>query len=121
ATTGNTSATDSSVSSNTAYLYRVRANGGAPSSVDLATTVAFTTLNAGSVVQMQHVMELRAAVNAVRVLAGLATPPFTDALLTSGASSIKAVHVTELRNRLAEARADLGLTPLSFTDTTVTA
>ena len=122
-TTGSTGILDA-VSANTTYLYRVRAIGSsvsAFSSTDAATTVVFTdaTLTSATAIKAAHVMELRTAVNAMRVAAGLGAATFTDASLTGVA--VKAVHLTELRNALDAARAAIGLTALSYTDPTLTA
>jgi len=121
-TTTAASFTDSSASSGTAYLYRVRAldpanNPGAYSNADLATTVVFTDdpLTAGStIVLAQHMYELRQAVNAVRSTAGLGSATFTDDPLIGIA--VKAVHVQELRSNLDAARSTLGLGALTYSD-----
>jgi hypothetical protein len=47
--------------------------------------------------------------------------PFTDPILTSGLSTIRAIHITELRQRINAVRAHLGLTAYSFTDPTLAA
>lgn len=56
----------------------------------------------------QHVLELRAAVDALRLVAGLSPAPWTDATLAPGATIIKAVHVLELRAYLDDAAQRLG-------------
>jgi hypothetical protein len=56
----------------------------------------------------QHVLELRAAVDALRLVAGLAPAPWTDATLTPGATVIKAVHILQLRTFLDDAAQRLG-------------
>ncbi len=48
-----------------------------------------------------------------------ATVPFTDDVLSAGAS-VKAAHITELRTRINSVRAARGLSPFSFTDPTLT-
>jgi hypothetical protein len=124
---GNTATTsfNDAASSGTAYLYKVRATNGTESSdsnVDLATTVIFTdpTITAGTTpIKAAHVTELRTAVNAVRVLAGLGATAFTDASLAG--VSTKALHMTELRTAITVARAALALPAPSFTDATLTA
>ncbi len=126
---GSTSLSDTGASANTAYLYRVRAvgarcNPGAYGASDLATTILFTDdpLVAGTdTVQVVHIMELRTAVNAIHVLAGLGSATFTDPAVTPRLTTIKAVHLTDLRAQLDAARASLGLTPLAYTDGTVIA
>ncbi|MFN2480851.1 MAG: pre-peptidase C-terminal domain-containing protein [Pyrinomonadaceae bacterium] len=56
----------------------------------------------------QHILELRAAVDALRLVAGLSPAPWTDATLTPGATVIKAVHILELRTYLDDAAQRLG-------------
>lgn len=112
---------DTARTPSTTYLYKVRAlaSGGAPSpdsAVDAATTIVFTP---GTYVQLAHLTELRAAVNAFRAAAGLGASAFTDPSPTI-ATPIKAVHVNELRNALNSARAVIGLPALTYTDTPVT-
>ena len=103
-TVGTTSATmvlDTTAAVNTAYLYRVRASAGMTfgpfSANDLATTVIFTDdplTAATTVVKADHVSQLRAAVNAVRFLAGLGAFSFADPTLTIGRTPVRAVHLT---------------------------
>jgi len=99
-TTGGTTLTDPAAAANTAYLYEVRAAAAATfgpfSAPDLATTVIFTDdplIAATTIVKAQHVMQLRTAVNAVRVLSGAGAFGFSDPTLTSGATTIRAVHL----------------------------
>jgi hypothetical protein len=102
---------DSPVASNTAFLYKVRANKGITlgpySAADLATTVMFTD---DPIVKAEHIMQLRTAVNAVRVLSGLGAFSFSDD------ATIRALHVTQLRARLDEARSQLSLPPISYSE-----
>jgi len=112
---------DSTVSSSTSYLYRVRAlNAGgssADSAADLATTILFTTdpLSGGTtVITAGRLTELRNGVNAVRALAGLGAGSYTDGA-TAGVL-IKAVHVSELRTQLDAARGPLGFSTGGYTD-----
>ncbi len=81
--------------------------------------VPFTddTLTVGvSVVRGQHVVELRARINAIRARFGLRPFDFADATLAPGASGIRAQHLAELRTALAEAYAAAGRTAPSYTD-----
>ena len=74
------------------------------------TAVSFTDdpLAAGTLVKMEHVSELRTAVNAVRALADLSAVTFaSDAV-------IRAAHVADLRAALALARASLALPALEY-------
>jgi len=111
---------DTSLSPNTTYLYKVQAADpsavGAPSNVDLATTMMFTDdpVIPGSMVKAIHVTELRAAVNAVRAAAGLAPTTFADPSLAG--ALIKASHLVALRTSLDEARSTLGLPAIVYTD-----
>jgi uncharacterized repeat protein (TIGR01451 family) len=111
---------DTTVSSGSSYLYSVRALNGAgnsnTSAPDLATTVFFldSPLTPGIRVKAAHLSQLRPAVNAVRLLAGLLAATFTDDA-TSGVT-IRAVHLTELRSNLDAARAALGLSTSGYTD-----
>lgn len=117
---------DTTASPNTAYLYRVRSRDGEgnPSSYsadDLATTLIFTDPALDLVtIKAVHMTQLRTAVNAVRVLAGLSAYSFTDPTLSSSVF-VKRLHVTELRDALADARSTLGLASVSYTNPTITA
>lgn len=112
-------------SSNTAYLYRVRAlNAGGSSgdsAYDLATTVMFADdpLAPGGIVRAVHLSQLRTAVSAVRAQATLAPATYTDA--AAAGVMVKAVHITELRTALDGAMASLGLTTGGWTDASLTA
>jgi triacylglycerol esterase/lipase EstA (alpha/beta hydrolase family) len=118
--------TDSLASSGTSYIYQVQSvnftSSSTLSSGDLATTVIFTdgTLIGGSSsigIRRVHFEELRTAVNAVRVLAGLGTFSFTDSSLNG--LTVKATHLNELRIALLEARNALGLATPAYADSTV--
>jgi hypothetical protein len=61
-----------------------------------------------------HLLELRAAVQALRERAGLANTTFSDPLV-SPPIRMRAVHLLELRSALDEARRTLGLPPISWT------
>jgi hypothetical protein len=121
-TTAATAYPDSSVSANTAYLYQVRAadagnNLGLTSNVDLATTVVFADdplAAASSVVKAVHITSLRAAVDAVRALAGLSAATYSTTI--GAGSAVRATDITELRARLTEARSAAGLGAASFTN-----
>jgi uncharacterized delta-60 repeat protein len=124
-TTSASSATDSGLSANTTYLYQVRTLGsGGPSAftaIDPATTIVFTdTSLSGVLIKAVHIDELRTAVNAMQVAAGLSPSTFTDPTLTAGTTTIKRLHVTELRDALDAARSTIGLPVISYTDATIT-
>jgi hypothetical protein len=74
-------------------------------------------LTVGITVKAQHMNELRAAVNAVRVTAGLAQAGWTDASLQG--VSVKAVHITELRQNLNQALQAMGFALPLYTDSTL--
>jgi len=122
-TASSASYSDTTVTANTAYLYKVSAENSSNqvlgwSNPDLAATVFFNDdpLSAGvTVVQAVHVNQLRTAVNAVRAAAGLSASSWTNGSLTN--AWIHAVDVTELRSGLNEALTTFGLTPPNYTDT----
>lgn len=121
-TVSGTSLGDSNVSPNTSYVYRVRAIFGAVSSpysaVDAATTIVFTdpTLVRGvTVAKAAHIQELRAAVNAMLTVAGLAPFTYADPDLAPG-YLISGVHISQLRSELDLARAAIGLPAIAYAD-----
>ncbi|MBP8274119.1 MAG: RHS repeat-associated core domain-containing protein, partial [Acidobacteria bacterium] len=75
--------------------------------------VAGTTM-----VKAVHITQLRTAINAARVVAGLTAATWTDTL-TADTTVIKPVHVTELRTALSAVYTALGVTPPTFTDATL--
>ncbi len=77
---------------------------------DNVLSVSVTTAKA------QHILELRQAVDALRLVAGLAPAAWTDATLLPTSTVIKAVHITELRTNLEHVAALLGYAPVSYTD-----
>jgi hypothetical protein len=91
--------------------------------VDLATTIVFTNdplLVSITAVKAVHITELRAAVNAIRTLAGLGAGTFTDPSLLAGMTP-RAAHITELRSSLDDARNHIGLSPQPYADGTIAA
>jgi serine protease len=115
---------DSTVSSGSSYVYRVRAIGACGTSPfsasDVATTILFTDdpLFAGTTARAAHFTELRSAINAVRALAGLAPMTFTDGSLAG--MVIRALHLQEMRGALSEARVVLGFPAPAYTDPVLT-
>jgi hypothetical protein len=115
--------TDSNVTPNTTYLYRVRAvyAGGEVSpysNIDIATTFAFADdpLNANGVrttIRAAHFTQLREAVNSVRIAAGLLAFNWATQQPQVG-GVIYASHLNDLRANLAEALNRLGLPPPKF-------
>ena len=122
-----TTYTDHGAAAGVAYLYAVKAvdassNSSHFSNHDIATTIIFvdpTLVAGGTTIKAVHLTQLRAAVNAVRVLAGLGSYSFTDANILSGSTSVKALHVLEARTALDEARALLGLPPAEYAGSAV--
>lgn len=119
--------TNSGLTANLAYFYRVRGvdsfgSAGPYSDPDLATTVVFTDdplVVRTTIVRTYHITQLRAAVNIVRSAATLGPYNFTDATLTPGTSLIRAVHITDLRTALNAARSALGLPAVFYTQSIV--
>ena len=113
---------DSSLTPATTYLYEVRAVDASGtrspfSNIDFATTIIFTDdpLTVGSTaVKAIHLNELRQAVNAMRVTAGLSAITFTDTIDPS-VTIVQASHINQLRSGLTQARSAFGLGS-SYTD-----
>ncbi|HYI08266.1 MAG TPA: Ig-like domain repeat protein [Thermoanaerobaculia bacterium] len=125
-TSATTSFNDPGRTPGTTYLYVVRsvtaaAQKSARSALDGATTVVFTNqpLAAGVPVRLEHLEQLRTAVNAWRAAAGLTAFAFTDPSPTT-ATIVKRVHLEQLRAALAPARTALGLSAIGYTDPTLT-
>lgn len=118
-----TTFTDTSVTSITAYLYRVRAvdggGGVSPySNLDVATAISFTddTIYTGStLVKAAHINELRQAVDAVRATANLSAVNWGGAV-TAGVTTVQADHIQTLRTNLNQARSTLSLSACSYTN-----
>ena len=58
--------------------------------------------------------------NLLATLSVIAPAPFTDAVITSGVTPIRAVHIAELRSRIGALRTRLNLAPTSWTDASLT-
>jgi hypothetical protein len=107
-----TTYTQTTLTPDVTYLYRIRAADGAgiwsPYALDLATTSFFTD-DGTNLIRAQDFTRLRTAINAVRACSAL--PPFawTNAIQPGG--SILAADINELRTQLNSARAALGLAP----------
>jgi len=79
-----------------------------------------STLTPGSsVVKAVHVLELRSAIDALRIQYGLGAYAWTNAL-TAGSSLVRALDVGELRTALAAAYVVAGQPVPSYTDPTLT-
>jgi hypothetical protein len=116
-TTGQRVFLNQGLAEGTSYLYRVRARrdgtSSAPSAVDVATTVIFSNnVVAGAAIDDAPVVQLRTAIHAMSVLAGMSSPQYTGANLANAV--VLAVHLGELRTALGTARANLGLPAVSY-------
>jgi hypothetical protein len=88
----------------------------------LPTVFIDDTLTSGvTKTQAQHTIELRQAVDALRVVAGLQPAAWTDAPLTPSSSIIKAAHIQELRTYLDDAATRLGYSTSPYTDPNLSA
>ena len=121
-TTADLGFVDATAQPNSAYLYRVQAlqmGSGAPaaSNKDLATTVIFAEdpIPPSSPIEATHWSEVRAAVNAVHVLAGYGAASFTNAFIPD--NTIFANDLQELRDSLEVSLSALNLPIPTFTDT----
>jgi hypothetical protein len=124
-TTASLTLNDPGRTTNTTYVYRVRALDASAyssptSTTDFATTASFAgqTIAVGTPIEAQLLESTRTAVNALRSKAGLTSMSFTEAVATG--APIRAQHFNELRTAVAEARTTLGATPISFTDASLT-
>lgn len=73
----------------------------------------------GTAVQVQHITELRTAINTVRTARGLSAYAWTDPTLTARSTRVKTVHLTEMRTALNQAYQTVGRTAPTYTDATV--
>lgn len=111
---------DTTVTSQRAYLYRVRAvltNGcqSEPGNMALGTAIAFEFSQlATQQIRAQHFHDVRTAINAVRAVANLPAANWVRPALNG--LQIRAADVLELRNRLNEALEELDITVDIFTD-----
>ena len=83
---------------------------------EIATTLLFTDdplLPQQTRVRALHMTELRTAVNAVRIAAGLAPATFTNPVIP-GFSPISAIDISELRAALDPARAAIGMPAMTY-------
>jgi len=84
-----------------------------------ATPLVFTDdplVAESTVVKAAHVMEVRAAIDAVRLAVGLAPFDWTDATLTPESTPVKAAHLADLRTALDQAYEAAGRAAPLYTD-----
>jgi hypothetical protein len=121
-----TTFTDSAVTNQKAYVYRVRAidfsSGDTivsdPSNMAVGAAISFEFSQLlGQTIKARHLHDVRAAVNAVRRVAHLPDVTFLPENLTG--FTVSASHVLELRSRLNEALTALSIPVLPYTDPTL--
>lgn len=117
--------TDVGVTTQKAFVYRVRAinntNGEVsnPSNMAVGTAISFEfSLLSGQTIKERHLHDVRTAVNAFRRVAHLPDITFLPENLTG--FTVNASHVLELRSRLGEALAALSIPNPAYTDPTLT-
>jgi len=130
-TTASLSFPDTTVTAGKTYAYRVRAvnsiSNPAPtvfspySNSDVATTIAFSQVTAGSAVTAASVEPMLTAVNAVRTALGWPAVTWTNILSSSDRSpapsaAVRASHVLTCRARMNEALQALGVPVSVYTD-----
>ncbi len=132
---------DNNVTTDTTYLYRVRAvdadgNTSAYSNIDLATTIIFIddpivssseNPSGPTVVKAEHFTQLLTAVNAVRITAGLSAFNWSTVdglgnpiLPPAQGNLVRAQHILDLRANLNQGLNALGFSPPSYTDPSLT-
>jgi hypothetical protein len=115
---------------NTTYVYSIASvdvygTASAYSNPDIATTMSFTPVVSGGVINRTHINELLTAVNLVRAANG--SPPVTwSAILPGGVAEppaagqattgVYAAHITSLRAQMDAALAALGIALTPYTD-----
>jgi YD repeat-containing protein len=115
---------------NTTYVYSIASvdvygTASAYSNPDIATTMSFTPVVSGGVINRTHINELLTAVNLVRAANG--SPPITwSAILPGGVpeppaagqatTEVYAAHITSLRTQMDAALAALGIAVSPYTD-----
>lgn len=123
-----TSYQDTTVTNGNAYIYRVKAadaaNNLSPvSNVDVATAITFDddpfpAPPTFTMVKAQHIVQLRTAINALRITAGLPTASWTQTINPAqpGTVTIMAIDVEELRTKLDDALGVFNLPTGGYTD-----
>ena len=112
--------TDTAVGAGITYVYQagaVTATGsvGPASNKDLATTIFFTDDPLVPTIKAAHFLELRSAVDAVRLTAGFPSPATYTYAIAPG-NPVHAADLTELRTYLDQARAMIGVSALTYAE-----
>ena len=119
---------DTTVTNGNAYIYRVKAadaaNNLSPvSNVDVATAITFDddpfpVPPTFTMVKAQHIVQLRTAINALRITAGLTAASWTQTINPAqpGTVTIMAIDVEELRIKLDDALGIFNLPTGGYTD-----
>ena len=106
---------DTTVTNGEAYIYRVKAADAADnlspvSNIDVATAITFEddpfpAPPVFTMVRAQHIVQLRTAINALRITAGLSAASWTQAINPAqpGTVTIMAIDIEELRTKLDDA------------------
>lgn len=121
--------TDTNTIAGRSYLYAVRSvdaagNRGAIGAPNLATMITYAdeNLTPGAVIRAQHLVDLRAAVNALCAFVGSPTcsTPIFDATQLSAASvagtAVRALDLIEVTNRIIALLSDMNLPPVAITE-----
>jgi hypothetical protein len=122
---------DTTVTNGNAYIYRVKAadaaNNLSPvSNIDVATAITFEddpfpAPPTFTLIRAQHIVQLRTAINALRLTAGLQAASWTQAINPAqpGTVTIKAIDVEELRTKLDDALGVFQLPTGGYTDSSL--
>jgi hypothetical protein len=122
---------DTTVSNGVAYLYRVKAadavgNVSPASNLDVATAITFEddpfpVPPTYTLIRGQHILQLRTAINAVRLAVGKPQATWTQTINPAqpGTVTIMAIDVEELRTKLDEALLVLNLPTGGYTDSSL--
>jgi hypothetical protein len=126
-TPNGTSFSDTGLVAGRTYVYRVVAvdmGGGSastPSNRDLATTMTFSNVVSGTVIDDAHFHELLTALNALQAAAGLPVLSWTTILPPGAAGpaagvSVRAAELTALRTRMSTSLQALGVGSVPYVD-----
>jgi hypothetical protein len=104
------------------YVYQVYSTAHGTAVNKIVTTMNFTDdpLTPGTIICVDHITQLRTAIEELRYAAGLPTTWTTDQSLSKG-MTIKAAHINDLRDNLTEALQALNITLPTYTDDPIVA